>query len=536
MIRTMIVDDEVWVCKLICNIIKWEDFGYTVVKQAYNGNDALQAIKDLKPDLVFTDIRMPGLDGLELIKETKACGLTTKFVIISGYSDFGYAKTAIDSGVLGYLLKPVEPEDLSVLLEKLKTELAADHPSNQKQMLDEQLKKSRRQYREQFMYNYLITSPKLAPGFSLGQFNEEFGSAFESGNFQVFQIILDQKGTSSSDLNHIVLQSITEQWYEHMKPICFDACVIRTNMSVICITNYASAMEKQIRMLAEEVFHFCCERVPHIARYQVTLGIGDIVCSFRELPHSFLSAQNAVRARISLGTGQIIDLSESNSEPLCASEIFTERSRSLLTRFLNHAQSHSAQETVEEIFAELSRNNVHNHPGTVFQLAQLFLDALYSCLANINIDYGRNHPKKIAEQEIESMHSIAQLKQYLADLLGSAAMQTSPGRGKNTSVVEIMKAYIDEHYKEDISLKDLAARVYLNPKYVCELFKKETGVNFTDYLSFKRMEKAKLFLLDPRYRVADICGLVGYNDTKYFSKLFKRMIGVTPSQFRKLHC
>lgn len=536
MIKTMIVDDEVWVCKLICNIVNWEEFGYTIVKQAYNGQEALDTICELKPDLVFTDIRMPGLDGLELIQKIKVLGLDTKFVIISGYSDFGYAKSAIDSGVLGYLLKPVEPEDLSKLLEKLKTTMLGDHKPDQKKILDEQLKKSRRQYREQFMYNFLMTSPQLALNFSLSQFNEEFGSSFRDGSFQVFQMILDQKGSSSSELNHVVLQSITEQWYEHMKPECFDACVIRTNMSVICITNFLCTSEKQIRLLAEEVLHYCHERVPNIMRYQVTLGIGTTVGSFSELPQSFFSAQNAVRARITLGTDRMIDLAGTTYQSLPSANIFTEKSRNLLSRFLNHASSLNAQETIEKIFDELKKNNSSGHPGMVFRLAMLLLESLYSCLSNINIDYESAHPKKRAEQEIEAMHSLPQLKQYLSELLQTALQSNGIGRGRNTSVIEIIKSYIDEHYQEDIGLKDIASRVYLNPKYVCELFKKETGINFTDYLSFRRMEKAKLFLLDPRFRVADIAGMVGYCDTKYFSKLFKKTTGVNPTEFRKLHC
>lgn len=141
MIKTIIVDDEVWVCKLICNIVDWGSYGYEVVRQVYSGTEALEVIAAEKPDLVFTDIRMPGIDGLSLIREAGKINPGTKFVIISGYSDFEYAKTAIDLNVLGYLLKPVEPEDLSSLLMRLEDGVFGSAAENSNS-LHEELKKA----------------------------------------------------------------------------------------------------------------------------------------------------------------------------------------------------------------------------------------------------------------------------------------------------------------------------------------------------------------------------------------------------------
>lgn len=146
MINTIIVDDEVWVCKLICNIVDWESFGYKITNQIYSGSEALEVITREKPDLVFTDIRMPGIDGMTLIREIQKTCPKTKFVIISGYSDFECVKTAIDLNVLGYLLKPVEPDELTELLLRLKNTVCENLASSQNSkgaiLVHEELKKA----------------------------------------------------------------------------------------------------------------------------------------------------------------------------------------------------------------------------------------------------------------------------------------------------------------------------------------------------------------------------------------------------------
>lgn len=126
MIKTIIADDEAWVCQLITGLIDWEAHGFKVIGNAFDGLSLNQMIKELKPDLVISDIKMPGMDGLSVIKKAKEAALPTKFVIISGYNDFEYAKTAIHTGVLGYLLKPVEPAELIELLSSIKENAFSD--------------------------------------------------------------------------------------------------------------------------------------------------------------------------------------------------------------------------------------------------------------------------------------------------------------------------------------------------------------------------------------------------------------------------
>ena len=131
---------------------------------------------------------------------------------------------------------------------------------------------------------------------------------------------------------------------------------------------------------------------------------------------------------------------------------------------------------------------------------------------------------------------MSDLKSFAVRLLGEAAQAANPAQIRTRSVIDMIKSYIDEHYSEDIRLSDIAKYIYMNPNYVSDLFKSATGINFSKYLILKRIEMAKVYLMDARYHINDVACMVGYSDAKYFAKLFKTHVGVSPAQYRKMFC
>ena len=156
-------------------------------------------------------------------------------------------------------------------------------------------------------------------------------------------------------------------------------------------------------------------------------------------------------------------------------------------------------------------------------------------MCSVAPSFQEQHPRDHIEQSLESCHSISQISEFLINLLQEARQTHEAHNNSTTSVITLLQDYIDEHYSENISLDDLASHVYLSPKYISDVFKRKTGVNFSEYLVSRRIEMAKRFLQDPRYRIVDISEMVGYHDSKHFSKLFKKMTGITPAQYRKLY-
>lgn len=530
MLKVLIVDDEMWVCKLIGSLINWEDYGYTIVGQAYDGNSALTMISELEPDIVFTDIRMPGMDGLALAQTATEMGVDTKFVIISGYSDFAYAKSALEQGVLDYLLKPVDPDELISLLTRIQPRLT-NGPVKEVQ-LREQLDKSRRQFKEQFLLNYLTDKTKLNNG-SLSYVNTEYGTHFSDGLFQALQFKLDEKMAVSSELNQSITAEMIDYLYEQLEGLCFDFSAFRLNLSVIAVANYATESVKQFDLMVGETMQYFRNSLPNIMRYSLTLGKGLVKREFSGLTDSFHSALDAIRARIVLGTDRIIDAAgQQDISTLDTADLFTPQYRNQIIRYIEHADQ---ADPVEIIQAAFQKYHETASPALIFLLAQHTLEIIYTTMRSVSEQFEIDHPKSAADQQLDSINSIEQLTRFLSELLEAAHAMFSNLNNTSSSMIDLLLNYIDEHYNEEISLKELSELVFLNPKYVSELFKKETGINFSDYLASRRIEMAKRFLMDPRKKITEISAQVGYNDSKYFSKLFKKIVGLNPVQYRKLY-
>lgn len=451
MLRTLIIDDEYWVCQLICDLIDWNSHGFEIIGQAYSGMEALDAIEEKKPDLVFTDIRMPGLNGLELMEICKTRFPEVKFVIISGHSEFEYAQSALKNGALGYLLKPVEPEELTALISEIRNSFSTQiQKALEDQQLKEQLLENKRKLKEQYFSALLKENIAVVDTLPLALINSECGSTFTEGMFLVFHFTLDIPDTSC--FFDTIASYISQKIYGDAVLLCHDLVVIKQYNSIICLTNFTPDLSFDVKKLFRDQFYTFKQQLPDLSSYTITLGIGSV--SEHYISQAFLTAQEAVQSRNKLGTNRIIDWTSSGYQGL--------------------------NETLPPPFGVPSSQ-----------------DASFSTAAD----------SAVASSEDSSSISAAQ---KLLD-------------------------YIDQNYHQEISLGELASMVYLNTKYISDLFKKEYSITITDYIAKKRMEEAQQLLLDTDFSIIEVSDQVGYHDAKYFSKLFKRYHGISPAQYRKLY-
>lgn len=308
--------------------------------------------------------------------------------------------------------------------------------------------------------------------------------------------MLDEKSGSLSSGDSAIFKKIIEQWYSILKPHCFDMCAIRINLSVVCMINYHSSSKSKIKALVEEVFYKCKNNIPEIMRYNITFGVGNAVNNFSEISSSFHCAQDAVRARMILGTDRIICI-DNQSPSKDISELLPVGYKNLILRYLNHTCEYSAEEIIAITFEKFDKNKLADNPCILFRFALEFINSVYSALTNSRISIADMPPQIIAQQKIEEFNSIGQLKNYLTDILNTSRSISDAQKNKTVSAIDVLKNYIDEHFGENISLNDLSEIVYLNPKYISELFKKETGVNFSDYIANVHIDKAKEFCSTP---------------------------------------
>lgn len=530
MIRTIIVDDEYWVCQLICDLIDWNSYGFEIVGQAYNGEEALASISSQKPDLVFTDVRMPGLSGLELIEKCQPLSPDTKFVIISGHSEFEYAKSAMQNGALGYLLKPVDPEELTDLLSSIKSSFSS---VQRKALEDEQLKRqlldNRLKLKEQYFLALLKEDICLIDQFPLALINDKCSSAFARGQFQVFQYTID----SSVALEYFdaSLSAISGRFYKDLSALCYDLVSVKLHTSVVCMANFQEAAFSEVNRTARDIFYFFKQNLPHIPDCRVTLGIGCV--SDQYISRSFVTAREAIHARIQVGTNRIIDLSEAPYDSVSMDAYFQPKDRQAILHYITGTTDKNAQAVIRHIFEKCFYRELPN-PSVIMKLVHAVLKYIYTLPVSNNLDVSPSAPLETAWSTAEALSSREQILDYLTCLLEEFKALCAPPDTSATAAQTIL-AYLDKHYQKEISLNDLGKLVFLNEKYVSELFKKEFDVTITDYIAGKRLEEAQRLLLNSALSITEIAEQVGYRDPKYFAKLFKRRCHVSPAQYRKMY-
>lgn len=538
MITTIIVDDELWVCQLIKRIVNWEELNFSIIGEAYDGNEALELIKTKKPDLVITDIRMPGIDGINLIKNVKELGLETGFIIISGYSDFEYAKGALKYGALGYLLKPIDRKELTDLLTSVRTTMY----KNREKMFEEKLVKGKlarslNQLQEQFFLKFLLSDSAHTEKVDIDVLNREYESKFKQGYFQVVIFRIDYKnmGSMNEASEKEVLDNIQEITISEFEHYCFEIVTLKLKNQVACILNYEPSVENAIRNSIKTSFEKIRMNSHPMRDFDLTAGVGSCETDFSLLTASYNWANISIKARVSFGLNKILDISKHAFSTVELKELFPVDKEMKLSHLLEMFDNSASIAIIEEILGTFKERSDLN-PCLIFDVSFEIVEVFFKVMRRLDIGIEKDYiGKSKVYSDIGECKSVDHILDYFQKLLdGARSFYNSIKQNQNRKAIEMVKAYICDHYKEEISLNDVANLVFLNPKYLGELFKKETGINFSDYVINCRLDVAKELLKDVRYRTNEVAEMVGYKDAKHFSKLFKKIVGVNPAEYKKM--
>lgn len=525
MLRAVIVDDEKYICILIRNLVQWEELGIEVIGEAADGKCAYELIRNERPDIVITDIRMPGMDGLELIRKLRMEGIYSAFILISGHKHFEYAHTAIQYGVENYLLKPINQEELTNNLISIRDKLL-EKTANQIQQtrLRCQLEQSTEKVHQQFM-NKLVNGTDLFSGQTLEQINEEYFLNMKPGYFVVTLWKPDPKQKLDSAQMSVVIKRLEDLMNRMLPGYCEEYQVMSLTGKILCFLNYKdrNIIKKAIQELAEKaksmLFEFC----------NITIGVSREQTDFLKLdPHE---AFQAVQYRLALGYGRYINVEDCSlaSTPLLTPEFIVS---------LEEALEVMDQDKVKALIEQLQNRacSCSMNPCDLIKGAKELIDILEEALEKL---YPEGEHSFSREDYVNGLED-AKTRRELFDmvkLIYCREMETysNLAQAKETRYIRMSKQYISQHYSENITLEDIADLVFMNPVYFSVLFKKEEGINFSDYLLQYRMNKAKQLLKDYNISINEVAGRVGYKDSKYFSKQFNKVVGIKPSEYRKLY-
>jgi two-component system response regulator YesN len=533
MLSLVIVDDERGIIELIKNLIDFDRIAVKIVGEADNGVDAYNLILAKRPDVVITDIRMPGMTGIEMIAKTNKAGLSVTFVVISGYRDFDYAQTALRFGVVDYLLKPIKQNDLNNLLVRLNDQKENTAAREVKvQSMQEQLATSIELLRQNSLRDLLSGNPERVHNGLLAIKSQTFFH-FEPGKFCVALVKIDCTSEVEVQYPADSIEVIMGKFIRKLKPDCFEAeSVCDTTMGCL-VFNYALGKHLTLEQKQQYLHDLLRGDAYKYVFFDITVALGSEESEIAGIAHSFNKAVDALHHRIDLGCGGILNYRTLAREyPDAVANLDDSARKKLRKSIENLSKTEGAN-----VIRSLVTNYLSKNGGRAYGLYRYCEDLLRN-IDEIVFDLFEVRPfgPDRYKENIENCTTAAGLEQICQDYAaGIMEFCITEKQNQVYRPIRLIKQYIQEHFAQPISLEDVAQVVHFNPVYVSTVFKKETGLSFTGYLTEIRLEEAKKLLKTTSLNIAEIARQVGYNDVRYFSKLFIKSVGIKPVEYRKFY-
>lgn len=512
-----IADDDEIIRKGLRSIIEKSGLNCTVVGEASDGELALQYMEGCgKVDLLITDIRMPIMDGLELIKNIKNRSLSMKVIVLSGYDEFKYIRNAFVDGAVDYLLKPINKNNLIEVLKK--TQIAIEQ---------EEMKENYRKESNQILVANTLKQIFQTPIDRKDEKNKilnKFGLNLEIMYYfvMIFRIDNNYKLKMERMEYEGILDAIYNTLVDNINDTASSYHLLHyiDRTEIVCLLY--SKEQIDATLISEEIYTDI--RNINIGETTYTLGISNVYQGMEYTKKTYQEALTAADARFYLGKNHLIEYSQIEKKITD----FDYNIETIITKLIQYIELYdyiACKKVVDQMFLDLSYINTIKFRRYMREMVDLLILRVKDFKgAVLDSDY---------EFFIENINTYNELKNYTNSLLKDAIMYIRSEREKRSEMrIELAKRYIEENYKENITLNDVAEHVELNSSYLSNLFKNEVGVNFSDYLLNVRMQAARKLLKDPTKKIYEIGNLVGYEDAVSFGRAFKKKVGMSPKTYR----
>jgi two-component system, response regulator YesN len=530
-LKLLIVDDEAEIREGINRSISWSEDGIAVVGLATNGREAIRMIGELEPDMMLLDIRMPLMNGLEVLEQLPQQKKIPKVAILSGYDDFSYCQGALRSGVSDYLLKPCRPQEILTVVRTMKEQiLAAENAASEREYLQQQFRESLDLLREKLLI-YLIQHETIDITTALIRWRlyevkiapENIGIALiRTDNLKS----LAQSSGQELEFSKLAVRNLIEECLQ-LTP-ALNNMICDYNDDLLVLWNLAAETVEFFTVRMEELR----KKVTAALGFTVTIGIGEPAAMLSNLYTSFNSAFLAVEQGFWEGPDRIIPYSQIAEDNFMNHNISIQEEDTIIQciRTSDHERIGPA---LDAFFMNLA------HPGlNTKDDVQRMITALVCSIYHVCVERGFDTEKIFGPNlailgELSRTETLNELKQKIGNCL-NMMMELHPSHKNQWKVVNNALKYIEENFAEDLNLENVAQKVFVSAGYLSTIFKQVLQKNFVDSLHEIRIQKAKERLGDHRAKIYEIAVAVGYKDEKYFSQIFKKITGMTPNQYRDL--
>ena len=544
MLKIFLAEDEVIVRETIKRMIPWEELGFELVGEAADGEMALPLLIRQKPDLLITDIKMPFMDGLTLAKLAKKELSELKIVILSGYDDFNYAKQAINIGVEDYLLKPITKNALIERLSEIRSRY--EHEKTQKEYYEKfqremqaYEKNSSRDFFEALVRGSMDMMEVYKKAEKLG-----VDIVAEAYNILIFTMNSEEDFSGQkegySEWEAETLEMLEEFFSGHPSAMLF-----RSN-----IFSYGVLLKGQKESI-KEITKECVGKIQGIlnrkeSKREWFLAVGQPVERLSQIKKSYHTASRAFSQRYLYGENILYydememmehrsGQADTNDNAYLKNVDVNALNPAILQKFLSNGIQEEIENFVKDYFYAIGQEPMESLVFRNYVILNVRFSVI-TFLKGLGCDTEGMEPENTEEILVESGKNIENAIAYAEKMISRAITIRDQNSGnKNRSILKTAVDFIDEHYMdEDISLNTAANVANVSSNHFSALFSQNMGQTFIEYLTSLRMNKAKELLRCTGMRSSEIAGEIGYKDAHYFSYLFKKTQGMTPSDYRKV--
>lgn len=520
MLKIMIVDDMPIFLEYLRGCIDWENYGFTICAEAHDGKEALELIESTYPDIILTDITMPYVDGLELSEKVMQQYPDISVILITGNNEFEYARKAVRIGVCDYIVKPFEKEELLLSLLKLQDNInRALEAKNEKEEIENQKKEN--------VLRKLILGKHTSWEKHAEQFTQN-GIDFCSDYFLVCTMKLDN--TNPEKLEKISnWESIIVQMLKNKIEIDGYFQVFRDfENSIILLLNFNS--EKEMKEYKTYELTDLNKVVKDRLGIDSVIGVSDYCYKLDQVKDGYIQSQQAIMNKEKVTIGKVFDYKKMNHQSDKA--FYSWNAIDSLNKALEQFDEEMIVATLKEEIDRIEKVGDEHLTISIYSgLISVLLTSVINSGRTIEAVFGADfHPY----EEIDRLSDQKQREEKIIEYyLKAIKFEKKNTNTKSHQIVENIKEYIHNHYMEpELCIMDISKELLVNQTYLRSMFKNETQITITEYITKYRMQLARKMIQETDDKFVVIAEKVGYSDVSYFSKCFKKYFGISPKECR----
>lgn len=529
--RIMLVDDEEEVRKAMIRKMDWEQLGFTVAGDAENGEDALEKLEQLEPDVVMTDIRMPYMDGLTLVARIREKYPSIKILIFSGYDDFEYAKQAIKYRVTEYILKPVNGEELAEILRRVRISLDEEIEERRNiSMLQKSYENSLPMLREVFLNDLVSRGADIS---AMAPKLREYGvDILEARKWLAAVIHVERmeqaEGQELFRHQELIPISVRKLVEDHMEAFGrFTVFNSAEGITLIAAVDGNNSETGLINLLDD-----ICKESRRMLGVTITAGVGHSCDTLQEISRSYQTAVDALGYRAIVGGGRTIYIND--VEPVNRGKLqFETKEEAELTAVIKFGTKDQIGDMLRGFAARMDDAKVHANQYQVYMLT------IVNCLIRLMQQYDLKMSDMFDSEEhyADIIKRICRRESFAEEMIPMACrMNEALDQARDNTTRKVIveaKEFIQENYADpELSVDVLCRYLHMSPAYFSTVFKRETGQTYVNYLTEVRLQKAEELLEKTDDKTYEIAQKVGYQEQNYFSYVFKKRYGVSPTKYR----